>query len=254
MLWRAISISASKPGASMSIVSGATVAISTTGSAVSSPEASARLRRSRSVTRPNRWPCSTSSTDETRWSRISSATARMGLCGETVIGVRLSSLRTGVRIRFMCGSAASLGVRCALGGSTKSCSAGCASSSAASSSAGRKPTSTAVSATAAQPPSAAAGCTPAPNQSGAFTLKAASPASLWKPTLPRATMPSRCVNASAPATISRAANRRGCSLASSASRAVASSWPSTRWRCRAEARASGSGKVAGMAVRVAANG
>ena len=39
MLWRAISSSASKPGASMSIVSGATVAISTTGSAGSSPAA-----------------------------------------------------------------------------------------------------------------------------------------------------------------------------------------------------------------------
>ena len=100
MLCRAISSRASKAGLLALTVMGASVAMSDTGRLMSRFCATTRLRRSRSVIRPNSRPCSTSNTDETRRSRINAAVAWMVVSGARVMGARLIRLRMGVPSRF----------------------------------------------------------------------------------------------------------------------------------------------------------
>ena len=74
--------------------------MSTTGRLVSRPAATTRLRRSRSVTRPNRLPSFTSKTEEMRCACMTRATSMIGVSGGSVTGGRWIRLRTGVLIRL----------------------------------------------------------------------------------------------------------------------------------------------------------
>ena len=229
MFCRAISTMASKMDWCFCSVSGARVAMSATGRAGSSPAASTRVRRSRSVIRPNSRPPSVNRMDDTRSSAMRCAALAMLSPLSICTGGRLISSAMGAASTLP-GSAAGAAAGTWRGNDGSSmCRAGWVCATALSASTSSSSTRLSADATACTASVASTVCTPAPNSSPGCRGSCQSASASAKATAPEISQPMRPAISSCDSTTSPPCDVRACHRAASARRSASGRRPHTRW-------------------------